>query len=292
MSEPSDNRLHELESENAQLKKRLDRVVQETAALESSIAAIMKRNNAEAEAKVLQMANFAHEFRNPLNVIVGYSELLQQAAKSESKLPRKWLDYSGAIHDAAQLLLGVANGIIEKASQEADSVPLDIQLVDAAEVIDGMIRMLSREAQKRKITLLGKYDPNFPKLLTDRGKLQQVLMNLMSNSIKFTRKGGKVTVKTTISDDGEHLILVVSDNGPGMTPEEMAKAIAPWGRVDSVMGQQQGAGLGLPITIHLVERLGWKFDLKSDKGRGTTASILIPVASIDQKPMIKSWKGD
>jgi two-component system cell cycle sensor histidine kinase PleC len=292
MTDQADSRLQQLEAENAHLKKRLDRVVQETAALESSIAAIMKRNNAEAEAKVLQMANFAHEFRNPLNVIVGYSELLKGMVQREEGLPRKWLDYSGAIHDAAQLLLGVANGIIEKASLESSESPLDIQLIDAAEVIDGMIRMLSREAEKKKITLLGKYNPNFPKLLTDRSKLQQILMNLMSNAIKFTSKGGKVTVKTAISDDGEHVILVVSDNGPGMTPDEMAKAMAPWGRVDSVMDQQQGAGLGLPITIHLVERLGWQFDLKSNKGRGTTATVLIPLDCLDKKPAIKSWSGD
>ena len=292
MSDQADSRLSQLESENALLKKRLERVVQETAALENSIAAIMKRNNAEAEAKVLQMANFAHEFRNPLNVIVGYSELLQQVAKSENTLPQRWLDYTGAIHDASQLLLGVANGIIEKASVESSQAPLDIQLFDAAEVIDGMIRMLSREAEKKKITLLGKYNPKFPKLLTDRGKLQQILMNLMTNAIKFTARGGVVTVKTTIADDGEHLILVVSDNGPGMTPDEMAKAMAPWGRLDSVMDHKQGAGLGLPITIHLVEQLGWHFELKSDKGRGTAAHISIPLASIDQKTAIKSWKGD
>lgn len=289
MADTEQNKIRQLEQENAKLKEKLDRVIRETESLEGNIAFLMKRHQAEAEAKTLQMANFAHEFRNPLNVIIGYSDLLKSLDK-KSFAQSRYKDYCTAIHDAAQLLLGVASSIIDQASQENAPLPVLTEEFDASEVIDSVIRMLGEEAKKRDITLLGSYAPDFPALNTDKGKFQQILMNLVSNAIKFTNRGGKVTVETATSDNGEDFILVVTDNGSGMDEEEIGKVLKPWGRLDSHIEQQEGAGLGLPIVVQLAELLGWRFTLESKKGKGTTARLCIPSSgNRPAKPSIKSW---
>lgn len=270
-------------AENERLRNRLGRMVSDVARLEDDIAVMMRRFQADSEAVTLQMANFAHEFRNPLNVIVGYSELLRDTPDLKSSDKRHG-DYCNAIHDAAQLLLGVATGVIDTSSAATNLPPVELEKVDASRVIDEMIRMLGEEARKKKITLLANYAPNFPLIDADKLKLQQILMNLVSNAIKFTSSGGRVTISTEISDDGENLILIVSDNGVGMTEQETAKAMKPWGRIDSMMDRQAGSGLGLPITMRLVEMMGWKFGLSSNKGLGTTARIVIPQKTVVTKP--------
>ncbi|MEQ9199273.1 MAG: HAMP domain-containing sensor histidine kinase, partial [Rhodospirillales bacterium] len=178
-------------------------MIGDVARLEDDIAAMMRRFQADSEAVTLQMANFAHEFRNPLNVIVGYSELLRDTPDLESA-DKRHRDYCNAIHDAAQLLLGVATTVIDTSSAAASMPPAVMERVDASQVIDEMIRMLGEEARKKKISLLGNYAPNFPLIDADKIKFQQILMNLISNAIKFTRPGGRVTISTEISDNGEN----------------------------------------------------------------------------------------
>ena len=287
MSEPATKSdsivsVDQLMAENERLRNRLERMVSDVARLEDDIAVMMRRFQADSEAVTLQMANFAHEFRNPLNVIVGYSELLRDTPDLKSSDKRHG-DYCNAIHDAAQLLLGVATGVIDSSSAATNLPPVELEKVDASRVIDEMIRMLSEEARKKNISLLANYSPNFPLIDADKLKLQQVLMNLMSNAIKFTKSGGRVTVSTEISDDGENLILVVSDNGVGMTEKETEEAMKPWGRIDSMIDRQAGSGLGLPITMRLIEMMGWKFALSSNKGVGTTARIIIPQKAVVTK---------
>ena len=262
-------------AENERLRNRIGRMVSDVARLEDDIAVMMRRFQADSEAVTLQMANFAHEFRNPLNVIVGYSELLRDTPDLNSS-DKRHSDYCNAIYDAAQLLLGVATGVIDTSSAATNLPPVALEKVDASRVIDEMIRMLAEEARKKNISLLAHYSPNFPLIQADKLKLQQVLMNLISNAIKFTKSGGRVTISTEISDDNQNLILVVTDNGVGMTDKEAEEAMKPWCRVDSMIDRQAGAGLGLPITMRLIEMMGWKFALASNKGKGTTARIIIP----------------
>ena len=137
------------------------------------------------------------------------------------------------------------------------------------------MRMVSVQAHKAQVTLASEIAEKLPLLNADRRRMRQILLNLLSNALKFTPAGGKVTAQAFCTQQG--FVLKVCDTGIGIAPEDFAKALEPFGQIDSSLARQhQGTGLGLPLTRQLVELHGGSLTLESEVGRGTTVTVTLP----------------
>jgi two-component system cell cycle sensor histidine kinase PleC len=146
-------------------------------------------------------------------------------------------------------------------------------------VIDSCMRLMRDRADQGGLELIAHTPSDLPCLHADTRRLKQVLLNLMSNAVKFTPAGGKVTVRVTAADDGVR--IAVSDTGIGIASHDLAKALQPFGQIDSRMTRKyQGTGLGLPLTKSLIELHGGTLQLDSAVGRGTTATLWLPPSRI------------
>jgi len=221
------------------------------------------------------IANMSHELRTPLNTIMGFSKLIsEQHAKSLG--PQETVEYAHLIHDAAGHLLAVINDILDISKIQAGKFVIESREVALDELLHAIVANFKLMVRDAGIALtLDVVDP-LPIVRGDPVKLRQVFTNLISNSIKFTPKDGRVGVALEGTADGG-IRAAVSDTGVGMTPEEIRVALTPFGQVDSGRSRwREGTGLGLPIAKSMVELHGGKLHIESRKNFGTTVSVLLP----------------
>lgn len=239
-----EKKLHKLEEENLQVKQL-------------------------SKAKSDFIANVSHELRTPLNAVLGYSEVIR--AETFGKINnKKYTEYAGDIHNSGLHLLELVNDLLDIAKIEAGKLDVSLSVFDVQEEIRFSVDLLSRQADERDITVLQDTVPCF--LTSDRLRLRQVLINLLSNAIKYNRKSGSVEIRTRPAPQG--LLVQVRDSGDGMTDGEIHEASARYGRlVDAVDRGIEGTGLGLPLSIAIIERLGTDFSISSQQGEGTTISF-------------------
>jgi signal transduction histidine kinase len=148
--------------------------------------------------------------------------------------------------------------------------------VEIAAVLESAIQLLKQKIDAAKVHLTVESDADLPKIHADERKLKQIVMNLVSNAVKFTPAGGDVAVLSFVDEAGD-LSIEVRDTGIGMAPEEIPKALAAFGQVDSSLARKhEGTGLGLPLVKALVEMHGGRFTLTSERGRGTSAIVTLP----------------
>jgi signal transduction histidine kinase len=215
------------------------------------------------------LAEIGHEMRTPLNAIVGFSKLLLS-----EDLPPKADAQARHIHEAGCFLLDLVGDIAETA--EGCGCGLDVKMAEAElpEIIHSCLPLVEEQAEAAKVLLAVDIAPDFPTIVTDARRLKQVLVNLIANAIKFTRPGGSVTVKARADVAKGAYILIISDTGVGMTAKEVAAAKSgARGKAGA-----SGAGIGLPLTRRIVERLGGSFDIESARGRGTVVALHFPNA--------------
>lgn len=231
------------------------------------------------------LANMSHELRTPLNAIIGFSEIMH----AESLGPianERYREYLEDIIDSSRHLLGVINDILDVAKSEAGRLELHEQDVSIAHEINTTARLFADQAEKAGVTLVA--DPGTaesdsggssrppPGLRADQRKLRQILLNLVSNSVKFTPRGGTITLAARRGAHGG-LELSVCDTGIGIGAEDLPRALTPFGQVDSNLSRRYvGTGLGLPLTKSLVECHGGTMEISSTVGTGTTVTIRFP----------------
>jgi signal transduction histidine kinase len=248
--------------------------------------AILAQTNAEAlaEAKSHFVATVSHELRTPLNAILGFSEIIKAQVFGPLGSPR-YLEYAGDIHTSGRHLLDVVNDILTFAQAEANKLTIIAEPVDTADLVKRTLRMLTPQAATMKLTLTAEVADDLPPVLGDPMRLFQALVNLVANAIKFTPEHGQVTIMAEHRNDT--IVVRVRDTGIGMAPEDIPKAMVPFGQVDSGHARRyEGTGLGLPLVKHFIELHGGTFTLDSVLGNGTEATVVLPVASLCEDEVV------
>jgi signal transduction histidine kinase len=222
------------------------------------------------------LAAMSHELRTPLHSIIGFAEVLISQAFGELGDPR-YVDYAGNIRESGMHLLEIINDILEIAKAEAGKLDLREGLVDVADVIHTAVRLIGPQAETGELELETVIAPDLPVLYGDEQKLKQILLNLLSNSVKFTLKGGKITVTADQDQRKKDLIITVRDTGIGIAPEDIPTALTPFSQVESEQTRgYPGTGLGLSLSAIMVELHGGSLTLESEVKKGTTVTLRFP----------------
>jgi PAS domain S-box-containing protein len=225
------------------------------------------------------LAHMSHELRTPLNAIIGFSEVIKHQMFGSDGLPR-YIDYAADIHRSGQHLLDLINDILDLSKLEAGKLELHEAEVALADTVAQCCKLVGDSAREGQVKLIQEIGKGLPSLRADERALKQVLLNLFSNAIKFTPKGGVVTVRAHVQPDGG-LGIEVSDTGIGIKVEDVKVALSPFGQIDSKLARQhKGTGLGLPICKSLVELHGGTFALESAPGKGTTVIVTFPTERV------------
>ena len=262
-----------IEKRTNRLNKALDLLRDAEQRLERELA----QARTETRERIDYFAETQHELRTPLNAICGMSDAMRQEVFGTIDNP-KYKDYADNIYQSGQHLLAIIDGRLELSRIEAGADPLEVEAVDVSGVIAEATDMLERIAEKAKVELRLDIAPDLPVIETDRRKLRQILVNLVSNAIKFTPEKGRVTLSVKRNAQKGVLVLVVSDTGIGMSPSDLRDVMKPYRRLsgDRRSGEH-GAGLGLSIVHKLVETLGATIQIDSTPGRGTSVRIELPM---------------
>jgi PAS domain S-box-containing protein len=228
-----------------------------------------------SRAKTEFLANMSHELRTPLNAIIGFAEVMHMELLGPIG-NQQYHGYVGDIHDSARHLLGLINDILDVAKIEAGRAEIAESTVDLRAIFDAVARLIRERAVRAEVRLDLSLQPDLPPLVADERKMKQILINLLSNSVKFTPAGGIIRLAAQVDATGD-LIIVVADTGIGIAAEDLDKVLEPFGQVDSSMSRKhRGTGLGLPLTRGLVELHGGSFKLESTPGAGTTVTLRFP----------------
>ena len=240
----------------------------------------LSRVDEASRAKSAFLANMSHELRTPLNAVIGFSDILQ----TEMFGPigqRRYLDYAADINRAGRHLLRVIDDVLDLSKIEAGKVAVQVSVVDPAATIASALDMLATEADRLGVAIRRDLPSGVPLIATDDGKLRQIVLNVVSNAIKYTAAGGSVTVRLEVAADAPAVRIVRADTGIGMSADDLAVALTPFGRIQgSADSQRGGTGLGLPLTREFVRLLGGRFSIESAPGDGTTVTVDLPLAPI------------
>jgi two-component system cell cycle sensor histidine kinase PleC len=234
-----------------------------------------RRAEAASQAKSEFLANMSHELRTPLNAILGFSEVMRDEAFGNLG-SRQYVDYASHIHDSGQHLLGLINDVLDLARVEAGRFSIRAEEIDVPAAIGNALAMFDIRTRQAGIALKAGLDSNLPLLLADGRGFRQVLLNLISNAIKFTPAGGTVTVFARRAAGGG-MEVGVADTGAGIDPVDVATVFEAFGQGrHDISARDKGTGLGLPIVRGLVEAHGGKVTLDSVLGKGTTVICTFP----------------
>jgi signal transduction histidine kinase len=234
--------------------------------------------NAANQAKSRFLANVSHELRTPLNAILGFADLISNERFGPLNDPR-YKEYAQFIARSGQHLLTLINDILDLSKAEAGQLELREELIDLASVADDTVRMIQQRADEGGIQINVSDWADAPVLRADRRMMIQILVNLVSNAVKFTQLGGHVDIGWMLLEDG--VGLSVSDTGIGIPPEDIPMLMEPFTQRDGDLTRgYEGTGLGLPLTKHLTELHGGRLDIKTIEAVGTTVTVILPASRI------------
>jgi two-component system cell cycle sensor histidine kinase PleC len=246
--------------------------------------ALRKRFEAETAnaSKTAFLANMSHELRTPLNAILGFSEIIAKECFGSAGSPR-YVEYAGDIHASGSHLLSLINDLLDVAKIEAGRMEIEPQPLDAQKVFDTALKITSAKARERNQQLIIDVEPSAPQLWADERALKQILINLVSNAVKFTPEGGRIGVVGSRARCGGFQIMV-QDNGPGIPRDKLDKVFKPFSQVDNRYDRQGGGtGLGLALVRGLAELHGGRAWIESEHGHGCRAYVVLPVDAASQR---------
>ena len=225
--------------------------------------------------KTLFFAGVSHELRTPLNAIIGFSDMMR--SRLFGPLPGKYAEYADLIHESGQHMLDLIGDVLDLSKIGAGRYELDYDTFDAADVIRSSVKMIRPAADAAEVGIEMNLDLDQALLIqADRRAVRQILLNLLSNSVKFSDKGGQIEVDAQ-AIDGD-LELTVSDMGVGMSAEEIARIGEPYTQGEAAqVSDKRGSGLGLSLVRSLTELHKGKMKINSAKGKGTRVKITLPL---------------
>ncbi len=219
------------------------------------------------------LANMSHELRTPLNAIIGFSEVLQE--KLFGDVNEKQEDYLRDIHASGKHLLGLINDILDLSKVEAGRMELDLATFDVAAAMSNAMTLVRERAQRHNVALRMDCDPALGQITADERKVKQILVNLLTNAVKFTPDGGSVDVSARRAADA--VVIAVRDTGVGIAPEDHEAVFEEFRQVGRhYTNKQEGTGLGLTLTRRFVELHGGRIWVESELGKGATFTFTIP----------------
>lgn len=243
----------------------------------------MTRAEAANQAKSEFLANMSHELRTPLNAINGFSEIM--ASELFGPLNEKYKGYAGDILKSGQHLLSLINDVLDMAKIEAGKMTLHYEPVSLREVCEDAVRLMRGKVQEAGLKIAVEAG-DLPDIEADQRGVKQVMLNLISNAVKFTPEGGSIVVslKPFIGAEGEDRVRVAcADTGIGIAPEDLVRLARPFEQVEGQHSKTtQGTGLGLALTKSLIEMHGGQLSMESQPGVGTVVSFDLPVKRPDQ----------
>ncbi|MDP2309175.1 MAG: response regulator [Pseudomonadota bacterium] len=250
------------------------------------------RDQAERESnfKSRFLANMSHELRTPLNAIIGFSELLEQ--QLFGPLNDRQVQYVGHVHASGRHLLALINEVLDLSKIAAGRVDLQRDWIEPRSITDAAIAIVRPAATKQGVHLTAIIPPGLPLLYADPVRLRQVIYNLLSNGIKFTPRGGTVTLSAQAS--GDRLRFDVDDTGIGIRQEDLPRLFREFEQIEGPSGlKPQGTGLGLALSRRLVELQGGNLSVQSTPGAGSSFTVTLPLHCTDtnNRGDVEPWAG-
>ena len=242
---------------------------------------------AASRAKSAFLANMSHELRTPLNAVNGFSQIMKDQMFGPVGNER-YRQYAELIHDSGSHLLQLIEDILDLSKIEAGHVELQEAPFDAPAVIANALELFRERARKHGVLLAGETGEDLPLIYGDERRFRQIILNLVSNAVKFTPRGGLVKVSATIDGDSGAFVFTVADSGVGIAAEDLPHIMAPFAQGSSQDMQHQGTGLGLPMVKVLAELHDGGFTLDSTPGEGTTAVVHFPAERVLTLPLAES----
>lgn len=263
-------------------RARLAALSQQVTDLAERLASVRAEAERAKRTKSEFLANMSHELRSPLNAIIGFSEIMKDELFGALG-SAQYREYAVDIWSSGKHLLDLINDILDLSKIEAGRLDLMESRVDLGATISACIRLMAGRAQQGEVSVRSTLGSDGVVLWADERKIKQVLINLLTNAIKFTKPGGRV--KIHVGDARDMLDLRVTDTGIGMAKEDLPVALAAFGQIDSSLARKhEGTGLGLPLCKALVELHGGTLVIESEVGIGTTVIVKLPASRVVARP--------
>ena len=251
----------------------LERQTQELAELAEKYAEEKNRAEEASQAKSKFLANMSHELRTPLNAIIGFSEMMGAGIFGPLG-PDKYREYCSDIHQSGHYLLDVINDILDMSKIEAGRIRLEQEEIALEAFLNDAMRVVSTRADDKRLDLVADITQGV-RMRADHRLLKQIVLNLLSNSVKFTPEGGRVVIRGRAT--GATITIAIADSGIGIPKDALAKLGRPFEQVESQLTKShQGSGLGLAIAKSLTELHGGTMRIRSQLGRGTIVLLRLP----------------
>jgi PAS domain S-box-containing protein len=219
------------------------------------------------------LAKISHEIRTPLNAILGFAEVMLEERFGAIGNDR-YKEYLRDVHASGSHVISLVNDLLDLAKIEAGRLELSFTSVSLNELVSSCVTLLQPQAARDRIVMRMSFAPKLPPVVADERSMRQIVLNLVSNAIKFTDAGGQVIVSTAMTDRGE-VAFRVRDTGIGMTPEEVEAALEPFRQLATAR-KRGGTGLGLPLTKALVEANRGALQIASQPSEGTLVEVIFP----------------
>jgi PAS domain S-box-containing protein len=240
--------------------------------------ALQAKETAEraSQAKTEFLSRMSHELRTPLNAILGFAQVLE--LDPAQPLTPTQNERVGQISKAGWHLLTLINEILDLSRIEAGATRMAMAAVNLSELIDECATLIEPDAARRRLRLRQLQQPTAPaSAWADRMRLKQVLLNLLSNAVKYNREGGEIVIAHGSSTDGD-AVISVRDTGHGLTQQQLEKLFQPFDRLGREESAIEGTGIGLTISLKLIEQMGGRLEVASEPGAGSEFRITLPVA--------------